>query len=330
MRRLAVVLVFGALAALGLGAAAARPPYASDTPLTEPRIFGSGVISTGDHESHPAFAPDGQTLYFLKNTPTFDFWTIVTSRFENGAWTTPEVAPFSGRYRDADPFITPDGLRFYFISDRPTGATAGPPKTDLDIWVMDATPAGWGPPRRLDAPVSSAGNEWYPTVAANGTIYFGSDRPGGKGRTDLYRCRLVDGKYADAENLGDAINTEADEFEPWIAPDESYLIFMGARRKDATLGSDDLYLSYNRGGGWTPARNLGAPINSEANELSPKVSPDGRYFFFTSTRGWGSASLDRRLTYAELVAKLRGPGNGLGDIYQVDLAALKLETTAAR
>ena len=298
-----------------------KHPYASDKPLTEPAIFGPGIISTGEYDTHPAFTPDGKTLYFLRSTPNFNLWTILVSRFENGKWRTPEVAPFSGQYSDADPFITPDGSHLYFISNRPT---AGRTEPNLDIWVMDKTGTGWSEPKNLGAPVNSAGSEWYPTIAANGTIYFGSDREGGKGRNDIYRCRLVDGKYAAAENLGELINSQFNEFEPLIAPDESYLIFMAGGRADAR-GGFDLYLSYNRNGEWTKPVNLGDKINSSGNEYSPTISPDGKYFFWASTRGFADKPLERRLDFRELTDKLRGPHNGLGDIYQIDLSELKLE-----
>jgi Tol biopolymer transport system component len=301
----------------------AAHPYASDTPVNEPRVFAPGVVSTGDFESHLVFAPDGRTVYFLKDAPDFSFWTIVSSTFRKGRWSEPEVAPFSGRYSDADPFVTPDGSHLYFISTRPLDPAKGDAPKDLDIWVVERTPAGWGTPRNLGAPVNSKGAEWFPTVAANGTIYFGSDREGGRGRTDLYRARLVDGKYSEAENLGDPVNTQFNEFEPYIAPDESFLIFMGGGRAEGR-GGFDLYVSYNREGRWTKPENLGDKINSPANEYSPSISPDGKYFFWTSTRGFGAAPLERRLTYRELSAKLHAPGNGLGDIYQIDLGALNI------
>lgn len=293
--------------------------YTSKIPLSEPAIFAPGSISTGDYESHPAFTPDGNTLYYLKDTPDFSFWTIVVSQYKNGSWSTPEVAPFSGQYADADPFITADGSRLYFISNRPVD---GKSKGDLDIWMLEKMDEFWGEPKNLQEPVNSTGNEWYPTLASDGTLYFGSDRPGGKGRTDLYRCKYVAGKYQTPENLGDAINTKHDEFEPYIAPNQNYLIFM-AGRPDG-FGGFDLFISYNRNGNWTPAKNLGEKFSSSGFEYSPKLSPDGKYFFFTSTRGFGSQPLKQRLNYQELIAKLRGPGNGLGDIYQVDVSALHI------
>ena len=272
-------------------------------------------------DSHPAFTPDGKTLYFLRSTPTFSLWTIVFSQFANGRWTAPEVAPFSGQYSDADPFITSDGSRLYFISNRPVPGKAKP---DLDIWMVEKTNNGWSEPKNPGAPINSPGNEWYPTIAANGTIYFGSDREGGKGRTDIYRSRLVDGKYTEAENLGDVINTQFNEFEALIAPDERFLILMGGGRPEAR-GGFDLYISYNRNGAWTKPVNLGDKINSSGNEYSPTISPDGKYFFWTSVRSFADKPLEKRNNSQELMKRLQSPGNGLGDIYYIDLSALNIE-----
>lgn len=325
---LATVAACFGVPATATRAGSSRAPYASDKPMPEPTVFGEGVVSTDDYESHPAFTPDGRTLYFLKNSPTFNFWTIVVAHFKNNRWSAPEVAPFSGQYRDADPFITADGSKLLFISDRPadTAAPAGSGKGEarsLDIWMLEKKGGGWGEPKSLGVPVNSAGNEWYPTVASDGTLYFGSDRAGGKGRTDIYRSRLIGGKYAEPENLGEAINSQFEEFEPFVAPDQSYLIFMAARPDGR--GGSDLYVSYNRAGAWTKAENLGEKINSSGSEYSPKVSPDGRYFFWSSTRGFGSTPQPKRLTYAELLSKLHSTRNGLGDIYQIDLSALNLK-----
>lgn len=297
------------------------PPYASLVPLSEPSIFAEGIVSAGEFDSHPAFTPDGKTLYFVRSTPSFNLWTILVSRFDRGRWRTPETAAFSGQYSDADPFITSDGNRFYFISRRPA---PGKSASDLDIWVMERSGAGWSAPKNLGAPVNSIGSEWYPTVTAKGTIYFGSDREGGKGRTDIYRSNLVNGTYTEAQNLGDSINTESNEFEPLIASDESFLIFMAGGRSDGR-GGFDLYISYNRNGSWTKATNLGDKINSSANEYSPTISPDGKYFFWTSARGFADKPLEKRLDYQELMGRLRSARNGLGDIYQIDINALGIE-----
>ena len=140
---------------------------------------------------------------------------------------------------------------------------------------------------------------------------------------DLYRSRLVNGAYTEAENLGDAVNTEFDEYEAFIDPNEEFLIFMAAGRPDG-LGGFDLFISHKREGRWTKAQNLGKPINSVADELSPKITRDGRYFFWTSTRSDFGRVRKSPLTSADFFQKLRSPRNGLGDIYYIDASALKI------
>jgi hypothetical protein len=292
-------------------------------PLDQPALFAPGVISTGGFETHPAFAPDGRAVYFVKSTPGFTSWTICVSRLVNGKWAAPEVAPFSGQYSDADPFITADGAHLYFISTRPL--EPGGAAKDLDIWVMDRSATGWGAPRRLPEPVNSSASEWFPTIAANGTIYFGSDRPGGQGRNDLYRARLTQGQYA-SENLGAAVNSATNEFEPLIAPDESFLIFMGGGRAGGR-GGTDLWVTYNQSGTWTAPVGLGDGVNSPASEYSPAFSPDRTRFFWGSTRETIETG-QRRVTYKELNERLSSPGNGLGDIYEMDATALHLQPPA--
>jgi len=290
--------------------AAMSPPYRAAGATPEPILFGEGVVSTGEFESHPAFTPDGRTLYFVRSTPAFTGWTIYVTQYEGGRWTAPKVAPFSGKHRDADPFVTSDGKRLFFISDRPID---GQPKEDMDIWVMDQTKdGGWSEPRNLGAPVNTTASEWFPTLAANGTLYFGSSRPGGQGRTDLYRARAVEGKYSEPENLGPNINSAADEFEGCVAPDESFLIFMALGRPDS-LGGGDLYMSLQKDGQWTPAKNLGPKINGPGLEISPYLSPDKKYFFYSSARKARDVPAGKRPNR---------PRNGLGDIYQLDLEAL--------
>jgi Tol biopolymer transport system component len=314
-----VLICLGAMQSVCFGQWPAASPELS-TASRRPQLFGENVISTGDDESHPAFTPDGKTLYFLKNDPSFNRWTIVVSREQNGKWSTPEVAPFSGQFSDADPFITVDGERLFFISTRPVD---GKTKEDTDIWMMQWNGAGWSEPEHIDT-INSETNEWFPTVSKNGNLYFGSERPGGKGKCDLYVSRLVDGKYQKPKNLGEPINTGANEVEPFIAPDESYIIFAGIGLP-GSRGAYDLYVSFRRDGVWTKPVNLGDKVNSVAWDFSPKVSPDGKWFFFTSNRGFANKPLEKRLSYQELLQKLHSPGNGLRDIYKIDISALKLE-----
>ena len=285
----------------------------------EPAIFGEGVISTRDYESSITFAPDGRVAYFVKSTPDLSFRVIVMSRFEKGKWTTPEVASFSGEYNDTDPCFSPDGNRIFFASRRPVEGTT--PKADNDLWVVEKTGNGWGAPRHLDAPVNTNSQETSPTITADGTLYFSSNRPGGKG-ADIYRGKLVNGNYAAVENVGDPINGPSLEVQVFVTPEDDMMIFASLGRADSQ-GSVDLYLSRRVGGAWSKPVNLGNKINSPAVDSAPRVSPDKHYLFWTSTRGYGfEEQQPKRLSYKELSGKLQGAGNSLGDIYQIDMSAL--------
>jgi len=126
-----------AITLLLIGSLAAQTaPYDSAKPLPKAMLFAPGIISTGDYESHATFTPDGREMYFLKMAPTFSRWSIFVSRYKDGSWSPPEIAPFSGQYQDADPYITADGKHFYFISDRPVEA-GGERQSHHDIWVRD-------------------------------------------------------------------------------------------------------------------------------------------------------------------------------------------------
>ena len=285
----------------------------------QPRIFAEGIISTGDHESHPAFSPDGGTLMFVKMAPDFSKWTLFVSYDGKSGWSEPEIAPFSGQYWDADPFFTKDGKTLYFISNRP--AKPGDPPKDFDIWKVEKKERGWSDPVQLPPPINSESSEYYPTLADNGSMYFGSRRNGGKGATDIYLSRLEDGTYLTAVNIGEAINTSGNEFEPFIAPDESFLIFMATPTE--ALDQTDLWISYYLEGRWTKALKLPAPFNSEAMEFSPMISLDGTQLFFSSSRNKHAAAFAGPERTGEMRQRIRSAGNGLLDIYQVDFSVLR-------
>ena len=303
--------------------AAQTAPYDSAKPLQHATPFAPGIISTGDYESHAAFTPDGREMYFLKLAPNFSRWTIFVSRYNNGRWSEPEVAPFSGQFQDADPYITADGKHFYFISDRPVEA-GGERQSHHDIWVMDKTESGWSAPRHLPAPVNSDTDSFYPVALKNGTLYFGSQRKDSNGLGDIYRAVLQkDGSYT-VENIGPPVNTGAGEYEAFVTEDERLLLLAATKRTDS-LGDYDLYVSRKQSNGkWSEPVNLGPEINSPARELSPKLTPDGKYLVWMSCRVPALPAKPPLRTTAEVLQELHAPGNGLGDIYQIDVSAVPM------
>ena len=294
--------------------------FAQNKSMPEPKIFGEGIISTGDYETHPAFSPSGDTIYFLKSMPDGNLYAICSSYKKNNKWSQPEIVPFSGKYVDADPFVTKDGRTIYFVSNRPVHKEDNV-KQDWDIWKTELTSSGWGEPIHLDSPINTSGSEFFPTIADNGNFYFGSSREGGKGRADIYVSKFINNQYTAPENLGDSINTPDNEYEPFIARDESYLIFMATVPNG--IANADFYISYHVNAKWTKAKKLPPPINTGVTEWGGKVTRDGKYFFFGSNRNKITDALPERQNMQQFEKTLHSPGNGLGDIYQVEFSKLR-------
>src|SRR5215467_12638402 len=90
----------------------------------EPRLFAEGTISTPFDDFGATLTPDGKTLFVTRSVPRSNVYVILRSELRDGRWSEPEVAPFSGRYWDFDPVISPDGSRMLFASDRPAPGIA--------------------------------------------------------------------------------------------------------------------------------------------------------------------------------------------------------------
>lgn len=253
------------LAALLLGGWANVQPWAPP-PISSP-LF----------ESHAAFDPRNGDLYLVRGSKAFSGWRILVSRCAATGWTEPVPADFAGDGVEADPWFTPDGQTLYFISTR---SEAGVKQSDLDLWRVARDGAGkWGNPERLPEPVNSPGQEWFPRLSADGWLYFGSDRPGGQGATDIWRARpRLDGWTV--ENLGPQVNGPGDDYEPLPSPDGERLILMA---------DGDLFETRKTAVGWTPRAKLGPEINSNAMEVGPTLSPSGRTLLFARDIGKASS-----------------------------------------
>lgn len=242
-----------------------KHPYASLSPITVPRKF---PVPGMDNSWHITFEPDGRTFYFVTIDYVKKMEVVKYSRFQNGEWSLPELAEFSGKHRIETPHVSPDGSKFFF-----TYAVPG----QENIYVMNKTSSGWSEPRDLGSPVNSSGFEGCPSTALNGNLYFFSSR---NGSFRVYRSKFVDGSYTEPEELDRNINRDGiGEF--YIAPDESYLLFDISTPPD----SCQLHISFNRNGSWSVPQNLGKRINISNFQKRPCVSPDGKYLFYTGKGG---------------------------------------------
>lgn len=299
----------------------ASPDRGQQADSVAAELFAPGVVSTAGDELNAAFTPDGGELFWSINTAQGSgSGVIVRAQVHSGRVGAPEVASFSGQYSDYDPFVAPDGRRLYFISNRPKGAATWNPG-DFDIYVVERSGVGWSAPRNLGAPVNSDSPEYYPSVASDGTLYFSTIRTGSHG-FDIFRARPSGDGFAEPENLGDSISGTLNtaEIDNFVAPDQSFVVFASGR--PGGLGSQDLYVSFSHAGQWTSARPLPKGINSPAREYCPIGSPDGRYLYFTSMRGFPMVPPSRRLELAEWRDSIAAIRNGNGNIYRAPLTAV--------
>jgi ankyrin repeat protein len=261
------------------------PYMGQEPPGDKPELFARGIVSSIRTLHTPiVFSSAGNDAYWPESVPIpgtgYTRGVIFYSRVENGAWTRPERVAFNTPDdHNGDPCLSPDGNRLFFLSSRPL--EPGGSSRGENIWFVDRAASGWSEPKPVGDAVNSVDLHWQISVAGNGNLYFGSSEGGGYGQNDVYVSRPVDGEYQAPENLGAAVNTDAPEFSPYIAPDESYLLFTRV-----TEGGDTGLFFSRRGqdGSWSYAVKMDPPVNSGSGELCPVVSPDGRYLFFLSRR----------------------------------------------
>jgi Tol biopolymer transport system component len=254
-----------------------------------PELVQPGVISTDRNETFPAIDPADGSLWFSVYTDNFDRQVIMRARRAGSAWRTPAVVAFSAReWGDRAPRFSPDGKRLYISSSRPvTGAGAA---GLFHLWVLERTASGWSEPRLLPEPINSAAADRHSSETRAGDLFFSSTRPGGAGRSDIYRARRTGSTWS-AERLPEPINDPSSQPDVLVSPDGRWMLLVITDHPNG-LGGDDLFVSRMEGGVWSAPRLLPEPINSKEYEYGPSLSPDGRTVYFTSHRR-GSADVYR-------------------------------------
>ncbi len=279
-------LVFSAMLLLGFGLAGRQAQPAQKfadlkgdylgqpLPGETPSVFARDIISTKDKEhGAPKFSPDGNEVFWWSirqenEGKWLDFHK--TMRRIGGQWTAPETSPFDGA-----PIYSSDGKRLYFASK----------KEGDDVTFVEKQGKGWSKPTGvgLVTRFPEVRFAYFPSIASNGTLYFMGYRERRFMNMGIYRSVLINGEYAKPELLPQSINTPdgARNWTPFIAPDESYLIFCSTRGLPAS-DQGDLFVCFRQpDGSWTDPVGMGAPINTKEMERFPAVSPDGKVLFFT-------------------------------------------------
>jgi len=234
---------------------------------------------------------------------------------KDGKWNKVEIASFSGKYRDLEPFLSPDNLKLFFVSNRPL--TKQGELKDVDIWFVERTSitSDWSEPKNIGAPINTEADEFYPSVAKNGNLYFTSVGHNAMGEDDIFVSEYKNGKYSKPLALKGGVNTKSYEYNSFISPNEEYLIFGGYNRQDG-LGSGDLYISFkNDDNTWTRAKNMGDKINSKFMDFCPFVTQSGTQIYFTSRRS--NIDANKSITSVQnLLNVFNGYQNGFNRIYK--------------
>lgn len=243
--------------------------------LLMPGLF-HGITSYRD----VAITPDGKEFYFAKMSK--NRFVIMVAKCSDGRWSIPAVAPFSGKYSDFEPVISPDGKIFLFASNRPSGNKTDMSK-DVDIYIMKRVKNGWSKPSLVGGRINSARMEYFPSITRSGRLYFGRNDMA-MTRGDIHYSDPVGGVYGKAVKLPPQVNFPGTSYNAFIAPDESYIIFSAYLKGEKGLHSD-MFISFRDDNDiWQQAVNMGKIINSDGHDHSPYVSYDGKYLFFSSTR----------------------------------------------
>ncbi|MGM5470762.1 hypothetical protein ACS386_10850 [Flavobacteriaceae bacterium LMO-SS05] len=261
----------------------------------------------------------GNEAVFSAQSAMGDISVLLSVKKLQDQWSTPEVISFSGQYFDMEPSFSEDGLTLYFASNRPLDLSSTETK-DFDIWYLTRPSLvdNWSSPKNMGAPINTKMDEFYPVITKSGNLYFTLDNPELNQKDDIYVSAYVNGAYSEPQRLGDGINSNGYEFNAFVSPDESFMIYSCYNREDG-LGSGDLYISYQNDKGWTQAKNMGASINSDKMDYCPFVDTKTNTLYFTSKR-ITTTPLKSSVNLEALKALFNRYENGASRLYQVSIA----------
>ena len=257
-------------------------------------------------------------VYFSIQNTSEDRAVIAVMKKKNNIWQKPEITSFSGKFRNIEPFLSSDGLRLYFASNRPLENEDITPK-DYDIWYVQRKNinSDWSKPINIGAPVNSKNDEFYPCVTLSGNLYFTSDAVKSHGKDDILISKWDGKQYLEPENLGLKVNSAGYEFNAFVSPNETFIIYTCYGKEDGS-GSGDLYVSYkDKNENWDYPKNLGIDVNSKQMDYCPFYDTSTQILYFTSKRVEPSQKEFKSLT--EFETEITKYENGLSRIYKTNI-----------
>ena len=234
------------------------------------QIFEKELISNGEVFGI-AISPLGNELFYVNAYGGRDSLHIFHSKKLNDQWQKPQAASFSiDNINQIDPSFSPDGktllINAYVSDDK-----------KYDVYSINKTETGWSEPQVMSDQINTDAHEFYATMTSNRDVYFTRRNES----NDIYVSKFTNGQYQKAVPLKGEINTEFSESNPYISPEEDYIIFISDR--EGGYGGADLYISFNNNDVWSPPHNLGPKINTKDSEFCPSRDFSNDRFFFART-----------------------------------------------
>jgi outer membrane protein OmpA-like peptidoglycan-associated protein/tetratricopeptide (TPR) repeat protein len=260
-------------------------------------------VSTPADEYLATISPDQQNLFFTRRSRKVNRRDGPAARvrlveefsqaqrlpggdFEMGK---PLPSPFNTSFNEGGPSITANNTELYFtVCEDIKGYQ------NCDIYYAERDAYGyWTTPRSVGDHINRR-NSWesQPSVSANGDVlYFTSNREGGIGKLDLYRCfRKEDGTWSKPKILDATVNTKGNEKTPFIHSDSRTLYFTSDGHPG--LGGFDIFYVQSQDTSWGSVKNIGYPINGEEDDLGLFVSLNGQTAYFASNKIRANAGWD--------------------------------------
>ena len=244
-------------------------------------------INTAHSEYRPIVSEDETKLIFTARKPITTggmsdpflkdyFEDIYSSTFQDSGWSNPVNigTNINSEYHEASlNFVNNDNTMLVYVDDFGEG----------DIYITTLTDASWSGLISVGENINSDVHESSACISPDGkTLYFSSERSGGKGGLDIYSSALTDtGTWGPPQNIGDSINTEYNEDAVFILDDGNTLYFSSTGHN--SIGGYDVFSSTLIDGKWAEPQNIGYPINTPFDDSFFVLNKDGNHGYYTST-----------------------------------------------
>jgi len=238
-------------------------------------VHGNIVFTTDFSEAawHPNYLINGRALIYIM-------------KYRNGQWQAPIEFFLKEGFNYSEPFYSYDGSKLYYLSGQ-EGASGN--AENEKIFFVERKGEVWSEPKLLSPNLPAF--HWQFSLDRDNNLYYGGKSDDKKG--EIYYSQYINGEYLKSIRLPETINSDSPEFSPFISPDNSYLVFVRMLEQQNGPPKTNLFVSFKDGkGNWSMAQNLSPKLKmSEKSPVemmgAPRITPDGKYFFFSSFNGKG-------------------------------------------